>query len=172
MKYIIDIEDKPVEGLYRAKEFKTLVFDEFGLSKLEKYEEQKADSGYAQGMHDAWQAARKIACFVDDGGINTEDLAGVFGSGMACDIMRDYTAAEAIEKIREFEEAGSAICVGDEVTAEDGSARFIVTHIGYDISGIGLDGSVYAYLPDEIDGKTGVHYCITETLSSMPFTKR
>ena len=46
-KYIIEIEDRPfknVDGskkLYRAKGFNTLVFDELGLSKLEKYEPDK-----------------------------------------------------------------------------------------------------------------------------------
>ena len=39
MKYIIDIEDQPVDGLYKAKNFKTLVFDEYGLSRLEQVPE-------------------------------------------------------------------------------------------------------------------------------------
>ena len=37
-KYIIEIEDKPVGGLYKAKAFRTLVFDEEGLRRLEKLE--------------------------------------------------------------------------------------------------------------------------------------
>ena len=39
MKYIIDIEDTPKDGLYKATNFKTLVFDEYGLSRLEKMPE-------------------------------------------------------------------------------------------------------------------------------------
>ena len=48
MKYIIDIEDEPFvrksclygeEALYRAKGFKSLVFDQTGLDKLTPYEE-------------------------------------------------------------------------------------------------------------------------------------
>jgi phosphorylcholine metabolism protein LicD len=39
MKYIIDIEDQAVNGLYKAKNFKTLVFDGYGLDRLEKYDE-------------------------------------------------------------------------------------------------------------------------------------
>lgn len=35
MKYVIDIEDKPVDGLYKAKNFNTLVFDQEGLNRLE-----------------------------------------------------------------------------------------------------------------------------------------
>lgn len=33
-KYIIDIEDEPVNGLYKAKNFNTLMFDEEGLERL------------------------------------------------------------------------------------------------------------------------------------------
>ena len=40
-KYIIEIEDIPVGGLYKAKAFRTLVFDYEGLSRLEKVKEDK-----------------------------------------------------------------------------------------------------------------------------------
>lgn len=40
-KYIIEIEDEPIAGLYRAKEFNTLVFDEEGLRRLESYEKPR-----------------------------------------------------------------------------------------------------------------------------------
>lgn len=39
MKYIIEIEDEPVNGLYKAKDFNTLVFDEEGLKRLTQYQE-------------------------------------------------------------------------------------------------------------------------------------
>lgn len=57
------------ERLYRMKGFNSLVFDENGLSKLEKYEEspfaqedcdRARQEGYEQGLHDTWEAARKI----------------------------------------------------------------------------------------------------------------
>lgn len=38
-KYIIDIADEPVGGLYKAKAFNTLVFDAEGLNRLEKVED-------------------------------------------------------------------------------------------------------------------------------------
>ena len=43
MKYIIDIEDTPKDGLYKATNFKTLVFDEYGLSRLEKVPEPEPE---------------------------------------------------------------------------------------------------------------------------------
>lgn len=45
-KYIIEIEDWPVNGLYKAKGFKTLVFDEEGLRRLEKVEDETQCSYY------------------------------------------------------------------------------------------------------------------------------
>lgn len=48
-KYIIEIEDEPVNGLYIAKGFHTLVFDEEGLRRLKKveYEVEKELAGNA-----------------------------------------------------------------------------------------------------------------------------
>ena len=159
MKYIIDIEDQAVNGLYKAKNFKTLVFDGYGLDRLEKYDDALVDNtikaAYREGMDRAWETARKIACFTENGGLSCEEMEWIFHNDCAPEILFDNTAEEAAEKIRSFEEKAEEINVGDEVTAEDGTARFVVTHIANDISGIDLEGNVYAYLPDEIDGKTG-----------------
>ena len=38
-KYIIEVDDNAVDGLFKAKGFNTLVFDQNGLDKLQKYEE-------------------------------------------------------------------------------------------------------------------------------------
>ena len=38
-KYIIEVDDNVVDGLFKAKGFNTLVFDQNGLDKLQKYEE-------------------------------------------------------------------------------------------------------------------------------------
>lgn len=42
-KYIIEVEDNAVDGLFKAKGFNTLVFDQNGLDKLQKYEEPKEE---------------------------------------------------------------------------------------------------------------------------------
>lgn len=65
MKYIIEIEDEPFvrlsalfgeEGLYRAKGFNSLVFDQFGLDKLtplDKELEEAYQKGFEVGQHEA-----------------------------------------------------------------------------------------------------------------------
>lgn len=40
-RYIIDIEDDTKDGLYKAKNFNTLVFDKEGLDRLDPYEDPK-----------------------------------------------------------------------------------------------------------------------------------
>ena len=65
-KYIIEIEDKLVGGLYKAKAFRTLVFDEEGLSRLEKVEEEgKEDRTYYfitddLDIQDEWDFGRGV----------------------------------------------------------------------------------------------------------------
>ncbi len=58
MKYIIEIENEFKDSygnkLYKAKSFNSLVFDQNGLDKLEKYEAfQTYNKGYQQGYEDA-----------------------------------------------------------------------------------------------------------------------
>jgi len=171
MKYIIDIEDQPVGGLYRAKNFKTLVFDGYGLDRLEKYDEvligNTVREAYREGMNRAWDTARKIACFTENGGLSCEEMGKIFHNDCAPEILFDNTAEEATEKILSFEENEDEICIGDEVTAESGASRFVVTHIANDISGIDSDGNTYAYYPDEIDGKTGRHFVVSMQLKGV-----
>lgn len=64
-KYIIDIEDKPVGGLYKAKGFRTLVFDAEGLSRLEKIEDDREDKTYYYiteefQIRDAWDTGKDV----------------------------------------------------------------------------------------------------------------
>ena len=137
-KYIIEIEDEPFvrlsalfgeEGLYRAKGFNSLVFDQFGLDKLtplDKELEEAYQKGfeagqheattleYQQGLDDAWNAARKICNEPEDGGLPASAVVELFGrngSILGC------SAQNAINKLKAYEERQKAdeIKVGDEV---------------------------------------------------------
>ena len=68
-KYIIEIEGEPFvklsalfgkEGLYRAKGFKSLVFDQVGLGKLTPLDKE-LEEAYLQGKHDAEQDLARAA---------------------------------------------------------------------------------------------------------------
>jgi hypothetical protein len=47
-KYIIEVDDNAVDGLFKAKGFNTLVFDQNGLDKLQKYEEPVKEQFFPQ----------------------------------------------------------------------------------------------------------------------------
>lgn len=144
-KYIIEIEDVPFSkvridadngaqniNLYRAKGFKSLVFDQFGLDKLtpldkalsselEEAYHKGFEAGsheattleYQQGLDDAWECMKAIA-FLN----KPRDMRDFFGCSTLGDVLIDYTASEAIEKLKAYEEqqkADAEIKVGDEV---------------------------------------------------------
>lgn len=56
MKYIIDVEDTPVNVggvyVYKAKQFNTLVFDQTGLDKLKKYDSEEE---LENARHGVWR---------------------------------------------------------------------------------------------------------------------
>lgn len=82
--------------------------------------EEKKNEAYQHGLADAWEAARKIAC---DEGIDMNTLCTIFRRGSSVSIIRDYSASEAIAKIKEYEDGKQEIKVGDEVVGvfSDGS---------------------------------------------------
>lgn len=74
---------------------------------------------------DAWDAARKIAHMY------SHEREKIFGEKIVQRILTNYSASEAIEKIRAYEEKRKAkeavIKIGDEV--EWGDDRYVVTYI-------------------------------------------
>ena len=106
-----------------------------GYSKAEndyhaKTEEDR-QSSYELGLNMAWEAARKIA-IENTVPFEEWDLLKIGNSTLA--VFNKYSASEAIEKIREYEEKkkheeDSEIKVGDEVCSIYGEMIGIVTHI-------------------------------------------
>lgn len=76
---------------------------------------------YEDGLNDAWEVARKIAC---TDGYKCGELDNIFGSHSANTILSFLTASEAIDAIENYE----GIKVGDEVT-DDEEWKGVVTWI-------------------------------------------
>ena len=70
--------------------------------------EQIYESGkramYQKGLKDAWEAARKIVLPGDVSGIYLADLEEIFDRSSLQDVIKDYSASECIEKIRQYEQ--------------------------------------------------------------------
>lgn len=130
MKYIIEVEDECTEGLYRAKGFKTLVFDDAGLKKLEPVSDALQhgyDEGYQDGLNDCWECARKLMLRSN---LSYADIYKIFGNGSEHFVLRTFSPSEAITRIKKYEEAQkkaeAEIKVGDEVIVPNGK-RCVVT---------------------------------------------
>lgn len=65
---------------------------------------------YQRGLVDAWETVRKIADLP-----TVEERENIFACAFTNDVIRLYTATEAIEKIRQYEKEQEEIRVGDEV---------------------------------------------------------
>lgn len=116
------------EPLYRVKGFNALVFDEVGISKLTPYAEpdlervrveayqkgyetgyedgynepgKNQQEAYQRGLNDAWEAVRKIYDKSQEDRLEIFPEASTF---VVADICDRYSASEAIEKIRQYEQ--------------------------------------------------------------------
>ena len=139
-------------GKYLIKGFNTLCFDDNGLDRLDRIDRHTAEGvwnagyktgydkgyqegalnpssigyehGYEAGLNDAWECVRKIRCSVDEA-----ERKVIFGTIFTNDILKDNTASEAIEKLRDYEAKKDEIKVGDEVRLKDLGLIGVVTRL-------------------------------------------
>lgn len=195
MKYIIEIEEKPLcvfdkdtqtyfPRLWRVKGFNSLVFDEDGLSRLEELNSDYInehfgdlqDTAYQRGLDDAWEAAREIADMWNR--IDNDELLAIFGiterigHSTIRSLFEKQTANEAMLELEAYEEkqkADGEIKVGDEVRLCRHKVPYIVTS---------CDGDDDTYILMTMNGgfikaekynvrKTGRHFDIEKLLEAM-----
>jgi len=73
-----------------------------GLNRISDYEDKVRKEAYEKGLSDAWEAARKICT---NWVLPDSVLSEIFGMNKTIDdIMKENTASEAIEKIRQYEQ--------------------------------------------------------------------
>lgn len=183
MKYIIEIEDTPFEGLYKAKGFNTLVFNEKGLKKLKAASEEFAQhnsAGYALGLKEgeqsltesllksyndglncAWELAKKIVLptRTQHDAFIYGKLKKIFGIGDYERILSKFSIFEVITKIKAYEEnqkkAEAEIRVGDEV--DDGVGLAVIIGIRDDGTYDGIANCGHVHITN-VHKKTGRHF--------------
>ena len=137
--YIIEINDKYKQVVLLSADGELYCKDVAGLNPytepdLEQVRKEAYDKGfdsgrmlntgkYEKGVNDAWEAARTIVK------MSWEDKNKIFGKMILhSNIFLDYTADEAIEKIRQYEQyEQEEIHLGDEVTFLPNNAKGIVS---------------------------------------------
>lgn len=123
--------------------------------QAEKDLREVGERHYQKGLSDAWEAARKICT---NWVLPDSVLSEIFGMDKTIDdIMKETTASEAIEKIRQHEqEKEEQIQVGDEVINQNKTA--VVTEITNRYTRIMYsDGSGYALFAKGLT-KTDRHF--------------
>jgi hypothetical protein len=117
--------------------------------------EEKKKEAYQCGLADAWEAARKIVKMPDRDFINSDILDLDPGES----IFTKYTASEAIEKIRQYEQE-QEYRVGDEFEIGDGQKFIVLKMDGKEIDRY-IDGDGKTYVMKEkyrVMRKTGRHF--------------
>lgn len=121
--------------------------------------EAVARGNYQKGLDDAWEVARKIVAF---DGLGVDGLMDCFGDNTFRNGILNYSASEAIDKIREYEKkkkAEAEIEIGDEIKGSEGDIYVVV---GIDDSNGTLDilnasGVDFGIDPQKFK-KTGQHF--------------
>ena len=129
-KFIIEIDktfEQDGEKLFRAKGFKSLVFDQKGLDKLEMFQDEykvSIDSARIAGQDEAWKLAHNLYSNVTPADIREifeipkDSIRNPFSV-----VLDKLTAKEAIEKYSDWTEAKKKeedeIKVGDVIITDD-----------------------------------------------------
>ena len=109
-KYIIEIEDivssEKFGTLYKAKNFRTLIFDDIGLSKLEKLDNKSAldmayEMGHTAGMNMVWHAMKKASLAPESTMRSLLDIP--YWADLSVCLVR-LTPEEFIKRMSEYEE--------------------------------------------------------------------
>lgn len=163
MKYVIDFEDTPTweEGLkyHRCKQAPWWSASDNIINRLEPYDQESA---YNKGLDDAWKAAKRIVCEVDDGGLSKKELRLIFNKGSLQAVIRETTASEAIKRLNEYE-ARKAYKVGSVISDPKTGEKYLIFRItdtsydclsGSDFEPVGIGKDYihqYTYMNDDKD---------------------
>lgn len=128
MKYIIEIEDEPmiasaigqeVGELYKAKGFKSLVFDVVGLSKLKPLKPYKS-------TEEVWEFATNLLTMHPD---VAEAIFWSLNDGKGLEVAAKMSYEKAKAAYDKWEENHRNFKIGDEVRYRNGGLqKFVVTN--------------------------------------------
>lgn len=123
MKYIIYIPDYvpfvllrgEVNGKFITKVVPVAELEELNSDYINKNFGSLQDEAYQQGLNDAWEAAQKVVCKTEMGGMALDTLQEVFGVLSPAAIMQSNTAQEAIDKIKAYEQKQTKRDIGNDI---------------------------------------------------------
>lgn len=152
-----------------------------GLIKADKLHKANdaVEEAYNNGLQDAWECAKKIACSNENGGYFFEELHNIFDKRCVSlhKISENYSVQEVVSRIKDYEKKKiDDIKVGDEVYYTDENHPRVVTAIyrenesfGGDLKAVQITESGKYVVDNAVDlHRNGKHHVgITEILNSL-----
>lgn len=135
--------------------------DEYSITSFVKNDAlHPPDEAYNKGLNDAWELAKKIAVFEDDGGYTANELEEMFRTIFPDEVFADFTPQEALAKVKAYEEHNE-IKVGDVVRSKGCNVEGIITKISeikiYRLFKDGSCDSISTKVKEDLE-KTGRHF--------------
>lgn len=168
-KFIIEIDkvfEQDGEKLYRAKGFKSLVFDENGIKKLIPFEEftkVEMEAARNAGKEDVWE----LANFVEDRKYDIKKIFDVPDSAfLAVAWILEQNVHDVLDKYHEWKKKSKEIMIGDVVINKYGY-KGVVTRKGDTwLEGLTIEGIKFSCQKDNCT-KTGKHIDIESILQQI-----
>lgn len=142
-KFTVEIKEviESEKGTLYRSNFSTLVFDDYGLNSLPKYDElaerlelidELKQDEYNRGLSEGWELAKRICLYPANGGASVEWNKNVFGLTSCVSIMTTFSPQQALERIRAYEKERikPEFNAGDVVIALSSGLRAVVTEAG------------------------------------------
>lgn len=130
--------------------------------------EQREKEAYRKGLDDAWHAARKIELNVlpnGELGLLGKEMKSIFGSPDVCVVFETFTASEAIEAIKAYEEKkDDEIHVGDVVVCRTSKEKGIATRVDKQGANVLLGSGHTGYYTFNLLEKTNKHNSSIEAI--------
>ena len=157
----------PYMGFKQVEDLTPYTEPDMEQVRKEAYKEGR-EAGIKDGMCEAWEAARKVTQVREYGGYG-DCLEEVFGRHRVSWDVFDYSASEAIEKIRQYEqEKEERIQVGDEIETPSGLKGYVVNFTDDELVHYVSSEGRFGTMGMSAVSKTGRHFPeIAEVLQKM-----
>ena len=164
-KYLLEIEENK-DGSFAWSNFAPYTAPDLERVRADAYNDgYKAgrEAGIKDGKCEAWEAAKRIEILYE------AEKFEIFGEYDMFHIMRRYTPAEAIDKLKAYEqEKEEQIQVGDEIETPSGSKGYVVNFTDDELVHYVSSEGRFGTMGMSAVSKTGRHFPeIAEVLRKM-----
>ena len=116
-KFTVEIKEviESEKGTLYRSNFSTLVFDDYGLNSLPKYDElaerlelidELKQDEYNRGLSEGWELAKRICLYPANGGASVEWNKNVFGLTSCVSIMKRFHHSRHLKELELMKKSG------------------------------------------------------------------